>query len=123
MLDETTAEHVARHERIIRELQGLRNLRPRVADALVARTLPGFKHHGEFAHHAPNFRPLHEGFEEETDKIDLTCVHTRERVELGIAEPLPAGEASTLFAEYEYHAVQAANYLADLLDLLEARDE
>jgi len=123
MLDETTAEHVARHERIIRELQGLRNLRPRVADALVARTLPGFKHHGEAAHHAPDFRPLHEGFDEKTDELDLACIHTRERLELGIAKQLPTARARILHAGYEYHAVQAANYLADLLDLLEARDE
>lgn len=112
----STEEHLAAHGRIIDELAGLRELHPQVARMLKSRAPAGFEHHGEYNHHRADFFPLREGLEEHVDGIDLTCVFTRERMELEIVPPLASAEQRKLCAEYEYHATKAASLLARLIE-------
>lgn len=113
-MGESTADHLARHHRLIAQLQAA-GVHPDIARDLYDRTLPGFQHHGEHHHHREDFRPLHEADAELCDFIDLGFVFPRERLRLGIAEPLPTPEAQRLYADCQRLAVQLANKWRRLL--------
>lgn len=108
-------EHLERHEQLIRALARRHHLPLSFQARLIRRTPEGCAHHGEYNHHRPEFRPLHQARDEVSDAIDLACVHTRERVALGIAEPLPP-EKRQAFAAMEMHLCLAARHLETLLE-------
>ena len=108
-------DHLAHHGRILADICLRYGLDAEFADTIADRWPIGFDHHGEYNHHVPEFTPLLEAYFEISDYIDLLGVHPRERVELGIAEPLATAEQRALYHEALMHAVASANALSRLL--------
>lgn len=121
-MTDATAAHVARHSGYIRDLE--RNgLDARMAATMRARIAGGFAHHGEEAHHAADFRPLQEGYAEQSDLLDLLAVHPRDRVDLGVVEPPQDPEFWRLYTEAVATAIVAANAYTRLMAYMGAFEE
>jgi hypothetical protein len=119
----STAQHLARHAELVRELQGRRGLDERFVATIIARTPGGFEHHGEANHHALGFHPICEAFAELSDYCDLMFIHGVERVQDGIAEEFASATARKLYAECEWLAAQLANAHTALMAALGAFDD
>lgn len=118
----STAQHIARHTAYIRRLVG-DGLDPRMAATMIARIEGGFAHHGEEAHHAPDFRPVQEGYAEVSDALDLLAVHPRDRVDQGVVKPPQDPEFWRLYTEAVATAIVAANAYTRLMAHMGAFEE